>query len=136
MKKKKNNKTMILGYHLLLDGYNCNPKKLNDMDLVFDVLNRVPEKIKMRKITTPYVIKVEGNEKNDPGGYSGYVMIADSHISVHTFVKRGFVSIDVYSCKKFDPKPCVKYFKKNFNIKNIEDRFIKRATQYPTKNLY
>jgi len=37
--------------------------------------------------------------KKDPGGWSGFVIIAESHISIHTFPARRFVSIDVYTCK-------------------------------------
>ena len=35
-------------------------------------------------------------------GYSSYVMIAESHISLHTFPELGFFSFDCYSCKYFD----------------------------------
>lgn len=35
-------------------------------------------------------------------GYSSFVMIAESHISIHTFPEFGYFSFDCYSCKKFD----------------------------------
>lgn len=38
----------------------------------------------------------------DTAGYSALLMIAESHMTVHTFPNGNFVSIDAYSCKEFD----------------------------------
>lgn len=35
-------------------------------------------------------------------GYSTFVMIAESHLSLHTFPEAGFLTFDCYSCKDFD----------------------------------
>lgn len=65
------------------------------MDRVFTAPNDLPEILDMKKIITPYVIRFDGNDKKDAGGYSGFVMIAESHISIHTFPEKRFVTIDV-----------------------------------------
>ena len=49
----KMDKTTFFGPHLTLDLNDCNPEKLADFDLVFDVLNALPDKIGMTKITQP-----------------------------------------------------------------------------------
>jgi len=50
---------------------------------------------------------------------------------------RGFVSIDVYTCKNgMDTDFVLKYFKEKFELKDIEQNFIKRGTRYPEKNIY
>ena len=53
----------------------------------------------MHAINEPVVVEVGPKNRKDPGGLSGFVMIAESHISFHTFPKRGFVTIDVYTCQ-------------------------------------
>ena len=128
-------KTETFGYHYMLDCYECDVEKLGDMDVVFDALDKLPEKIGMKKIITPYVVKAGDNGKKDPGGYSGFVMIAESHISIHTFVRRKFTSIDVYSCKWFDPDLCQKYFLDIFKVGKYEEQFIERAKEYPAENI-
>ena len=131
----KKSKLIPFGLHLMLDIYNCDPEALNDKELVYDILNNLPEKIGMRKIMKPHVLFAKANKKRDPGGWSGFVMIQESHVSLHTFIKRRFITADVYSCKKFDPKVILKYFKKAFKTKDIEHNVEVRGKRYPIKNI-
>ncbi|MBI2984480.1 MAG: adenosylmethionine decarboxylase [Candidatus Kerfeldbacteria bacterium] len=130
--KPKNKPAEILfGTHLTLDGYGASASRLNDMDTVFTALNDLPDLLAMQKITTPYVVRFAGNEKKDPGGYSGFVMIAESHISVHTFPERGFVTIDVYTCQgQLDVKTCISYFTSLFRAQRWERHVIRRGRHY------
>lgn len=121
----------LFGMHLTLDGYGGDFAQLNDMDLVFTALSELPELLDMHKIITPYVVRAEANNKKDEGGYSGFVMIAESHISIHTFPHRGFVSIDVYTCQgELNVKTCVAYFKRTFGIRRFEQHVIRRGRNY------
>lgn len=133
--KKANHKTTPFGLHLMLEAYNCSPKSLNDANLVYKILDELPEKLGMRKLIKPYVVCAEGNGKKDPGGWTGFVIIQESHISLHTFVKRRFITIDVYSCKEFDTDKATAYFKKMFGTKDIESIVEVRGTRYPTENI-
>ena len=131
-----NEATINFGEHLTIDGYGGNVEKLDNKDLVFEVLNDLPSQLDMKKITTPEVYGVPGNDKKDPGGWSGFVVIEESHISIHTFPKRGFVSADVYTCKNgMDTDFILNYFKEKFELKDIEENFIKRGTRYPQENI-
>lgn len=137
MVKKINRKIKLIpfGLHLIIDAYNCDPKILNDKKLVYNILDNLPKKIGMRKLMKPYVLFAESNEKRDPGGWSGFVMIQESHISLHTFIKRRFITADVYSCKEFDPKVVIKYFKKAFKTKDMDCSVEVRGKRYPKKNI-
>lgn len=125
------------GEHLTIDGYGGSLEKLNDKALVFKCLNELIELLKMKKLLEPVVCFAPDNQKSDPGGWSGFVIIAESHISIHTFPRRGFVSIDVYSCKSgMDKKFIADYFIKKFDLKDLETHFLKRGTKYPVKDIY
>lgn len=89
----------------------------------------------MHLLTPPYVVEATGNHKRDPGGYSGFVMIQESHISIHTFPKRRFVSIDAYSCKNFSTAPVIAYFTRVFGIQKAEINTIIRGKEYPRANV-
>lgn len=123
------------GLHLMLDLYDCSPDKLNDKDKVREILDVLPEKLGMRKMMDPVVMFAEPNGKKDPGGYSGFVMIQESHISIHTFIGRRFVTIDAYSCKDFDSDMAIKYFEEQFEPKEIEQHLIDRGVNYPTEDI-
>lgn len=131
-----NEATMHFGEHLTIDGYRGEREKLNDKRLVLRCLQELPEKIGMRILGEPHVYPAPGNDGKDPGGWSGFVIIIESHISIHTFPDRRFVSIDVYSCKNgMDTDFISNYFSQAFGLKDLEKNFIKRGTRYPDKNI-
>lgn len=125
------------GEHLTLDGYQGNYDKLNSKELVLKCLEELPELLDMHKLTKPEVYFAKGNDLKDPGGWSGFVVIEESHISIHTFPGRGFVSIDAYTCKNgMNCDFIVEYFKKVFELQDVETNFIKRGTRYPENDIY
>ncbi|MFN8673412.1 MAG: adenosylmethionine decarboxylase [Candidatus Sericytochromatia bacterium] len=117
------------GPHLTLDLKKCNRDKLSDFDLVFDVLNELPEKVGMTKITQPYVFKYSGLVPEDKG-ITGFIVIAESHISIHTFQEKDYVFIDLFSCKPFDYTYAEKYLKEVFEAKESETHVIKRGLDF------
>jgi S-adenosylmethionine decarboxylase len=88
----------------------------------------------MTKLTLPYVVKATANQGKDPGGWSGFVIIQESHVSIHTFPDRAFATIDVYSCRSFDINIATDYFKKILNPDNMEIRVEERGKNYPLEN--
>src|SRR3989344_2598309 len=119
------------GLHLTLDGYGGSEDKLYDMKHVFRALNELPALIGMNKITTPYVIDAPPVTPKDQGGISGFVMISESHISVHTYPFKGFITADVYSCKVFDTERTINFFKRHFSLKELEINIIRRGLKFP-----
>ncbi len=94
-------------------------------------LDELPELLGMHKLSKPEIYRAEGNDKKDPGGWSGFVVIEESHISVHTFPEREFVSADVYTCKNgMDNEFILSFFKSTFDLQEIEHNFIIRGTKY------
>ncbi len=128
--------TCTFGVHLTLDGYGGNPEKLNDPELMERILNDLPDKMGMEKITEPVVKYVEPRNIKDSGGYSGFVMIMESHISIHTFPKKKFVSIDAYTCKdEMDKGKIEKYFRDAYDLQETEVQFFKRGLKFPKEDL-
>jgi S-adenosylmethionine decarboxylase len=135
MKQTKQFKpTNPFGLHLMIDAYHCDPKILDDANSIYKILDELPGRIEMHKLTRPYVVHAEGNGQKDPGGWSGFVIIEESHISIHTFVKRKFTTIDLYSCNQFDAKKAIAYFKKILKTDDMEIYLQDRGKKYPQKN--
>ena len=125
------------GEHLTIDGYGGEKELLDDKKLVLKVLSELPLAIGMNKMAEPSVYQALSNGKKDPGGWTGFVVIQESHISIHTFPARGFLTADVYTCRNgIDVEFVVDYFKKTFQLQDIEQNFIKRGTRYPLDNIY
>ena len=123
------------GLHLTFDGYGCNPRILNSRAAAERFLNLLARDLKMRKLLGPKVVYTPGNDSKDPGGFSGFLIIQESHFSVHTFPKRRFVSIDVYSCRDFDCREASRFIKKFFHARSAEVYIVVRGRQYPLRNL-
>lgn len=138
-KKHIDRDTIKFGQHLIFDAYGCKLSKLEDMKLCYEILNKISDIAKMKKLSEPLVIEASSNEAlggKDPGGFSGFLMIQESHISIHTFAKRGFVTIDIYSCKEFKIDKIVKYLLEVFEPKEYEIINMDRGLKYPKNNIY
>ncbi len=124
------------GEHITLDGYGGSAELLNDEALVKRLLNELPKELGMNALIEPLVVFAPENDLKDPGGWSGFVIIAESHISIHTFPKRGFISADVYTCQNgLDQEKIKRYFIDLFDLKDLEVNFVIRGTKYPEKNI-
>ena len=86
--------------HVLVDCYGCPREKLTNIDFIRETLDTLPAKINMTKVASPSVFKYEGRRVED-SGVSGVVLIAESHISIHTFPDKGHAFIDIFSRKEF-----------------------------------
>ena len=89
--------TETFGLHLMVDGYDADESLLRDKEALLQILDAIPKSMGMHCISDPVVVEVGPKNRKDPGGLSGFVLIAESHVSFHTFPKRGFVTIDVYT---------------------------------------
>jgi len=65
--------------------------------------------------------------KEESYGYSTFVMIAESHLSVHTFPEFNYFSFDCYSCKFFDEKKVIEEIKSRFDIEKIVSKIVPRG---------
>lgn len=128
--------TIHFGEHLTIDGYGGDEKKLNDRELVLSCFSELVGNIGMKMLASPEVYFAKGNDIKDPGGWTGFVVIEESHISIHTFPKRRFVSIDVYTCQSgLATDAIIAYFKEKFSLHDVETNFIRRGTRYPAESL-
>lgn len=116
--------------HLTIDGYGGDASKLADTELIRSVLDRYPGDIGMTKISTPHVMRYVG-EKPEDWGVSGFVLIAESHISIHTFVDRRYVWVDIFSCKGFDAGGAVEDLQRIFGLERVETHILERGLEYP-----
>lgn len=119
------------GLHVTIDASGCNKQKLASVTLVYDILNKLPERIGMTKMTLPYVVKWLDKFSQGTEGISGFVMIAESHISIHTFPDQDYVFMDIFSCRNFDTEKAIKYLTGAFEAAKHERHVLKRGVNFP-----
>ena len=113
------------GSHLTIDAFDCKVD-LNDKKIVLTMLNELPNQLGMKAITEPKVIDYK-DSKDKESGVTGFVVIAESHIAIHTYPKKNFFSADIFSCKEFDYMKAVEYFRDTFKTGKIEHKIIPRG---------
>jgi S-adenosylmethionine decarboxylase len=131
--------TVKFGSHMIFDAYGCNGAKLDSKDFCEKLLNDCTEICGMHQLLAPVVVQATPNTAvggKDPGGYSGFCIIQESHISIHTFAKRGFVTMDIYSCKVFEPQEVIQYLKNALEAKDYDVIFMDRGLKYPSEDIY
>jgi S-adenosylmethionine decarboxylase len=118
------------GLHLMLDGYGCDQNKLGNRDYVRRFLDEFPENIGVTKLMNPYVSEYESGGP-EHRGLSGFVLIAESHVSIHTFPWEGSISVDVFSCRSFNVRAAEREIVERFGIERIERHVLDRGIEYP-----
>lgn len=114
------------GQHLTLDLSGCNQLKLIDTSLIYDFLINLASVIKMNIITLPYVVKWLDPSTKIPG-VSGFTMIAESHISIHTYPEKRKLYADIFSCRNFHINRTISCFLKVFEPEKYEKHTVKRG---------
>ena len=117
--------------HLVVDGYGADSERLKDTDLVYRFLDEYPAAIGMTKIVPPQVYTYHGKTPQD-WGVSGFVIIAESHISIHTFPDRRYINIDIFSCKEFDAAASLDIVKSTFSLPEVRVWALERGIDYAT----
>jgi S-adenosylmethionine decarboxylase len=124
------------GVHLMLDGYDADPRLLRDEAHLLELLRDLPGRLGMHAIAAPQVVEVGPLNRKDPGGLSGFVLIAESHISFHTFPRRRFVTADLYTCQpSIDRERVVALLTDAFGIGSVEVYTQDRGVRYPSANV-
>ncbi len=115
--------------HLVIDGYGGDIDKMWDEDLVREFLYQYPESLEMTRITEPNVLRYDA-PKSEDSGVSGFVIIAESHISIHTFPRKDYINIDIFSCRPFDHDRALKDVKDLFALTEVKTWLLNRGLEW------
>ena len=100
--------------HLLFDLIDCPPDLLDDEDFVrLSVWNAAKE-------SKSELINISCH-KFKPQGVTALAMLAESHLSIHTWPEKGVAKCDIFTCgEKCDPHKAVEYLGKAFKANKVE----------------
>ncbi len=91
-----------VGRHLIAEYYGCDPSILDDAD-------RIREHLAAAARTVGATVVGEACHQFSPRGVTAVVLIAESHLSIHTWPSRGYVAVDIFTCGGLDPHPACLY---------------------------
>jgi len=106
--------------HLLLELYRCDCEKLNDESFLRCILNRAA------KLANAKVLHLISN-KFEPQGVTAIALLAESHISIHTWPESNYSAVDIFTCgKNMMPELASKYLIESLMAKEHSLRLIER----------
>ena len=110
-----------LGCHFLLEVSGCPYNKLNDTEYVERSLLEAAKRAGATVVTSTF-------HTFNPHGVSGVVVIAESHIAIHTWPEKGYAAIDVFTCGTAAcPEKAVEYCTEAFGARTHTYVKIKRG---------
>lgn len=87
-----------IGRHLIAEYYDCDRAIIDDVEAVAAHLRAAAEEVGATIVS-------EAFHRYAPQGVSGTLLIAESHLSVHTWPEVGYVAVDIFTCGGLDPRP-------------------------------
>ena len=94
----RNEAVNTIGRHLIAEYYDCDSAIIDDLDAVAEHLRAAAEEVGATIVNESY-------HRYAPQGVSGTILIAESHLSIHTWPERGYVAVDIFTCGGLDPRP-------------------------------
>jgi len=106
--------------HLLLELYRCDCEKLNDESFLRCTLNRAA------KLANATVLNLISN-KFEPQGVTAIALLAESHISIHTWPESNYSAVDIFTCgQNMMPELASQYLIESLMAQEHSLRVIKR----------
>ncbi|MCL4314847.1 MAG: adenosylmethionine decarboxylase [Candidatus Thermoplasmatota archaeon] len=82
---------MTVGVQIIADLYGVDEELISESDKLYDIVETAVKIGRLTKISSDYY-------QFQPRGVSGVVLLAESHLSFHTWPEHGLVTLDIYTC--------------------------------------
>ena len=110
-----------LGRQILVEFHGCNSNVLNDTELIHVYMRDAA-------ITSGATVVNEIFHKFNPFGVSGVVVIAESHLAIHTWPEYGYAAVDLFTCGDLvDPWVAFKFLKEKFEAASYSATEVRRG---------
>ena len=110
-----------LGRHILAEYYDCDAHILNNLQLVEDFMEEAAVRAGSTIVDSVF-------RRFAPHGISGVVVIAESHLAIHTWPEYGYAAVDLFTCgERVDPWIAYEYLKDAFHARDTECKELPRG---------
>ena len=114
------------GYHLLIDLWGA--EKLND---AVHIENTLKKAVQAGKAT---LLHIHLHRFTPNGGISGVAVLAESHITIHTWPEKDFAAVDIFMCGDTAPEQALNVLKNAFSPERTVVKTCRRGEHSPKGN--
>ena len=110
-----------LGKHFIVELYGCDPQLISHHNSVEAVLLRAAKQAKANIIDYYF-------HEFSPYGVSGFIIISQSHLSIHTWPEHGYCAIDIFTCSEtVNERAAIEYIGNSFKAGRVEISELERG---------
>jgi len=117
---------LFAGTHLILDCWGA--KHLDDLGKIETALREATH------VSGATLLHIHLHHFTPNGGVSGVAVLAESHISIHTWPERDYAALDIFMCGETTPEKTIAVFEKAFEVDSITVTNLKRGAVTEAKN--
>lgn len=118
--KQKNNNDLFIsaegqtyaGTHLIIDLWGC--EQLDNIPFIEKTMREAVD------IASATLLHIHLHHFTPNSGVSGIAVLAESHISIHTWPERGYAAMDIFMCGETQPEKAVALLKKAFKPTRVD----------------
>lgn len=110
-----------LGRHILAEFFDCDEALLNDAEMVEFVMKRAALECGATIVNSVF-------HTFNPHGISGVVVVAESHLAIHTWPEYGYAAVDVFTCgETVDPWIAAETIRRQLKAESVKTMSLKRG---------
>lgn len=110
-----------VGIHLLAEFCSCNREKIDDLSYLERIMTQAARVAGANVLTTAF-------QDFNPQGVSGVVVIAESHLTIHTWPEHGYCAVDIFTCGcSVDPWKAAGFLRQELEAQDVRIRDFERG---------
>jgi len=94
---------------------NCDPQRLNDGAYLLSLLRQAAVTTKLNPLS-------EQSHQFEPMGFTGILLLSESHIAIHTWPEKRLAMVDFFTCGGQDPQKALELVGEGLGSEEIEVR--------------
>ena len=119
------NPVIRIGAQILVDMHECSPAVLDDLGAIRELMLEAARRAGATVVSECF-------HRFSPHGVSGVVVIAESHLAIHTWPEQGFAALDLFTCgDTLQPEACFSYLREALSCRRHSTTTIARGVRRP-----
>ncbi len=110
-------------WHLLVELHGCDVAKLDSVDAIAAALHTAAAAVQVRVIRSAF-------HHFEPHGVTGALILAESHITIHTWPEAGYAAADVFSCGRRLPHVATEIMQREMGARLVSTHLVHRGPDF------
>ncbi|MEW6387972.1 MAG: adenosylmethionine decarboxylase [Thermodesulfobacteriota bacterium] len=113
------------GYHLMMEFYGCDQEKINSRKFLHSIVKSAVKEVGLTNLGSRF-------HQFQPHGVTGFTLLAQSHISLHTWPEFGYLVLDIFTCgDQNQADKLADHFMQRLRPDRVNRQVVRKGYKYP-----